>query len=213
MSDSLPRLTLFGPAVRRVAPRRPAPDRAADSSFVQGVRDFDALGRRTAERTEGGITYLVNEFWTSGQRRAHSIPEIGYRAGFKPQLPRFFVERLTVPGDRVHDPFMGRGTTPVEAALLGRRPAGNDVNPLSVLLTRLRLRPVSVSRVAEALDGVDWFSGEIENPELSVFYSERTLRQIGALRRWLFRNGPPDRAPAPEDDWISMVALTCLTGH
>ena len=71
---------------------------------------------------------LVNEFWTSRQRAAHSLHEISYRACFKPQLPRFFIKRLTAPGETVYDPFSGRGTTALEAALLGRRPVACDVN-------------------------------------------------------------------------------------
>ena len=59
----------------------------------------------------GPIRYLINEFWTAGQRQAHSIHEVSYRACFKPQLPEFFIKRLTKPGDAVYDPFMGRGTT------------------------------------------------------------------------------------------------------
>lgn len=216
MNDSLHELPLFADRSRQPAPaHRVAPVAATPvtTSFVETVRQFNAFGQRTIEREDGGIPYLINEFWTSGQRQAHSIHEISYRACFKPQLPRFFIERLTSPGDWVYDPFMGRGTTPIEAALMGRRPAGNDVNPLSVLLTRPRLRPISLSGVAKALDEVDWHSGEIEDPDLLAFYSENTLRQICALRRWLFRAAPLGSIPAPEVDWIRMVALNRLTGH
>ncbi len=181
--------------------------------FVESVRRFNAFGQRSVEQQEGGIPYLVNEFWTAGQRQAHSIHEISYRACFKPQLPSFFIRRLTSPGERVYDPFMGRGTTPVEAALLGRRPAGNDVNPLSVLLTRPRLRSISAAAVANVLNSIDWTSGNIDNPDLLAFYSERTLRQISALRQWLAENAPMDTLPDPEVDWVRMVALNRLTGH
>src|SRR6266478_9797877 len=81
------------------------------------------------------VPFFRNEFWTAKQRQANSLHEVSYRACFKPQLPRFFIERLTKPGDRVYDPFMGRGTTPLEAALLGRVPLGNDINPLSAVMT------------------------------------------------------------------------------
>src|SRR6186713_998065 len=60
------------------------------------------------------------EFWTSRQRQASPIHEISYRACFKPQLPAYFIGRLTDEGDVVYDPFSGRGTTAVEAALHGR---------------------------------------------------------------------------------------------
>ena len=45
------------------------------------------------------VPTFVNEFWTARQRQASSLHEISYRACFKPQLPRFFIERLTQPGD------------------------------------------------------------------------------------------------------------------
>src|SRR5437868_6927339 len=54
------------------------------------------------------VDYFINEFWTAKQRAANSLHEVSYRACFKPQLPRFFIERLTQPGEVVYDPFMGR---------------------------------------------------------------------------------------------------------
>ena len=72
----------------------------------------------------GSIPCFVSEFWTSRQRAAHGIHQISYRACFKPQVPRFFIERLTRPGEIVLEPFMGQRTIPIEAALLGREPHG-----------------------------------------------------------------------------------------
>ena len=122
-----------------------------DRSFVDLVRTFREFGQRSVAVQDSGINYLVNEFWTAGQRKAHSIHEVSYRACFKPQLPEFFIKRLTKRADAVYDPFMGRGTTPVQAGLMGRRPVGNDINPLSVLITRPRLRPPALSDIARRL--------------------------------------------------------------
>src|SRR5208337_1977448 len=97
------------------------------------------------------VPTYVNEFWTSKQRAASSLHEISYRACFKPQLPRFFIQRLTTPGEVVYDPFMGRGTTIIEAALLGRIPCGCDVNPLSICLARPRLEPPAMGDVQARL--------------------------------------------------------------
>jgi hypothetical protein len=118
---------------------------ASSDALIAELRGFDAFGAKTVESEQDGIPYFINEFWTSGQRRAHSLHEISYRACFKPQLPQFFISRLTAPGEGVYDPFMGRGTTPLQAALMGRRPIGNDMNPLSALLTRPRLAPPALS--------------------------------------------------------------------
>src|SRR5215472_3471962 len=63
---------------------------------------------------EDAVPVFVNEFWTSKQRAASSLHEISYRACFKPQLPRFFMERVTTANDTIYDPFLGRGTTMIE---------------------------------------------------------------------------------------------------
>ena len=71
---------------------------------------------RAREVTTQDIPVYQGELWTALQRQASSIHEISYRACYKPQLPAYFIERLTEPGDMVYDPFSGRGTTAVEAA-------------------------------------------------------------------------------------------------
>ena len=106
-----------------------------------------STARRPPTFEQAGLRYFVNAFWTAGQRRGHSMHEISYRACFKSQLPAFFIERLTEPGERVFDPFSGRGTTAVQAALMGRAPAANDVNPLSAMLSGPRLDPPSIAAV------------------------------------------------------------------
>ncbi len=154
----------------------------------------------------------VGEFWTSAQRASHPLHEVPYRACFKPDLPRFFIERLTEPGDLVYDPFMGRGTTLLEAGLLGRRAAGNDVNPLSRILLEPRLDPPRVEEVARRLSALD-LSGEVRaDLDLSMFYSPATEAQIVRLRDYLQERtaaGSEDRV----DRWIRMVATSRLTGH
>jgi hypothetical protein len=158
------------------------------------------------------VKTFTNEFWTAKQRAAHSLHEISYRACFKPQLPRFFIARLTEPGDVVYDPFMGRGTTLVEAALMGRSPYGCDVNPLSAVLCEPRLRPPSLVDVHQALGAVDFADAGEMPDELRVFYHADTLRQISALRKHLLdreRTGAMNSV----DRWIRMVAVNRLTGH
>jgi len=195
------------------AARKPSLISDPASVFEAEVRAFCDFGAKTRFEEQDGLPYYVNEFWTSGQRRAHPIHEVSYRACFKPQLPRFFIDRLSAPGEAVYDPFMGRGTTPIEAALAGRRPVGNDVNPLSLLLTRPRLNPPALAAVAARLEEVDWGRGDIEREDLLVFYHPETLRQLSALRRFLLERAPLGTQPDATDDWIRMVALNRLTGH
>jgi hypothetical protein len=155
------------------------------------------------------IRRFVNEYWTAAQRQAHSIHEVSYRACFKPQLPRFFIASLTDPGDTVYDPFAGRGTTAVEAALLGRGVISNDINPLSKILTAPRLAPPTPGAVEKRLDQIASANIPIEKPDvdLSMFYHERTLNEILRLRAFL--RGKKGKV----DAWIRMVATNRLTGH
>jgi len=163
-------------------------------------------------RTSVTVPVFTNEFWTAKQRAAHSLHEISYRACFKPQLPRFFIERLTAPGDVVYDPFMGRGTTLIEAALMGRVPSGCDVNPLSRVLCEPRLNPPAFSEVESALAAVDFDDADDAPAELLVFYHPETLREISALRKHLIHREQASALTAA-DRWIRMVAINRLTGH
>ena len=183
-------------------------------AFKEFGKSTRVLETRVA--TLGGETLsiptLVNEFWTSKQRAASSLHEISYRACFKPQLPRFFIERLTQPGEVVYDPFMGRGTTVLEAGLLGRVPCGCDINPLSIVLTQPRLQPPTLEQITRRLSEIDFGTGGEVPEDLLVFYHPETLQEICALRRHLLER----RAAGLSDfidDWIRMVAVNRLTGH
>ena len=189
-------------------------------SLLEELESFDEFGTVTrlsvTNYEAGGVIQetptLINEFWTAKQRAAHSLHEISYRACFKPQLPRFFIERLTEPGDVVYDPFMGRGTTLIEAALLGRIPHGCDINPLSQVLVRPRLRPPQPKEIAARLGEIDLARDEALPEELLVFYHPDTLREIVSLRRYLL-DRQMKMAMDEVDEWICLVALNRLTGH
>ena len=192
-----------------------------EQAFEDFIRDFRWGGVPTSvgqievcgdQDAPVRVNTFTNEFWTAKQRAAHSLHEISYRACFKPQLPRFFIDRLTRPDDVVYDPFMGRGTTLVEAGLMGRRPYGCDVNPLSAVLCEPRLRPPSLADVQRALAEVDFSDAEEMPEELLVFYHRETLRQISALRTHLLEHERRGALSAVQR-WIRMVAVNRLTGH
>lgn len=195
-------------------PEDPPSPRAETYDVLEDIRKFDVFGGRTMENESSGIRYFTNEYWTSGQRQGHSLHEVSYRACFKPQLPAFFIERLTKPGDVVYDPFMGRGTTPLQAALMGRTPAANDINPLSILLTRPRLNPPPFSAIQAVLEEVPWDQPAALDDDLLVFYHPQTLRQLTVLRNWLLDRAPLELSePDSLADWVRMVAINRLTGH
>jgi hypothetical protein len=179
--------------------------------------EFDQFGKRTVKdflevEGFGEVPVFINEFWTAKQRAASSLHEVSYRACFKPQLPRFFIERLSRPGDVVYDPFMGRGTTLIEAALLGRTPYGCDVNPLSQIFVHPRLHPPNISEITSRLKEIDFADCDEWPEKLLVFFYPETLKEICALKKYLLRK----KACCKLDNvdlWIWMVATNRLTGH
>ncbi len=186
------------------------------AKFVEDLTGFREFRRSTRIEDFSSpsleLRVFINEFWTSRQRAASSLHEISYRACFKPQLPRFFIRRLTQERGLVYDPFMGRGTTLLEAALLGRYAAGCDINPLSKILLAPRLSPPDPAAVERRIHHLD-LSRQIEIPEdLFVFYHPETLRELCSLRAYFLdreASGNLDEV----DSWIRMVATNRLTGH
>lgn len=187
-------------------------NRAIQSSFFP--EKSESLSGEWLRSQSGGVT-IENEFWTARQRQSCSLHEVSYRACFKPLLPNFFITRLTVPGDVVYDPFSGRGTTAVEAAILGRRVALNDVNPLSGILAKPRLMPPSLPEIRARLDELELHvnAGEVDDSiDWRPFYHEETYAELCKLREYLRQRKALNEEDSA-DEWIRMVATNRLTGH
>ena len=66
-----------------------------------------------------------------------------YPARFSPSVARHVIEMFSQPGDWVMDPFMGGGTSMIEAMALGRRALGVDINALAHFVATVRTTPLS----------------------------------------------------------------------
>ena len=79
-----------------------------------------------------------------GRRRTASLHEFyRYPGRFSPEFARSAIDAFTEPGDLVLDPFVGGGTTAVEAVLGGRRALVADINPLATFVTRAKTTPLT----------------------------------------------------------------------
>ncbi|GAB1443181.1 DNA methyltransferase C1 [Ignavibacteriales bacterium] len=70
-----------------------------------------------------------------------------YPAKFFPELPRWLINKYSLPDQIILDPFSGSGTTNVEAMLLGRHSVGVDVDPFAHLLAVVKTTPISAERL------------------------------------------------------------------
>ena len=66
-----------------------------------------------------------------------------YPARFHPEVARAIICAFSRKGGWVLDPFMGGGTSIIEALKLGRAVVGNDVNALARFVAEVRTRPLS----------------------------------------------------------------------
>jgi len=170
---------------------------------LQLVEDKDSVA--------GDYKRLVGELWTAQQRQMHSLHYIiSYRGSFKPELPDFCIRRYSDKGAIVMDPFTGRGTTALQANLLGRIAWASDVNPLAVKLTRAKVNPVGLDEVVLKLNEVDFrrpvdLTGYQEH--FSPFYHPDTYRELLNLKAFL----------RSKDDYVNrfieLIALSRLHGH
>lgn len=95
------------------------------------------------------MAVLAEDLEFHGMRTAYATHNLhSFPAKFPPQLPRKFILSLTEPGDTVLDPMAGSGTTLLEARLAGRHAIGFDIDPLALLLCRVKLSPLSADQAA-----------------------------------------------------------------
>ena len=172
-------------------------------SAIQLSLDFNSPNEYTVY-----LPTYVAELWTAKQRAGHSLHEVSYRACYKPQLPAYFIQKFCKKKSTVYDPFMGRGTTLIEGQLHGYPVIGNDVNPLSKILTAPRLNPPTLAEIETRLWEIQLpIDAEIDR-ELLVFFHEDTLQEIYGWRIY-FQQKQLDKV----DAWLQMVACSRLTGH
>ncbi|MEO3433216.1 DNA methyltransferase [Inquilinus sp. CAU 1745] len=114
-----------------------------------------------------------------------------YPARFSPILIGQAIETFTSPGDLVLDPYVGGGTTLVEAFARGRKSIGSDISTLATFVSQtklLTLSPVDAERFISLATAV---AGQINmhRPE-PVFENWAQLgyfRNLGSDKRWRLR--------------------------
>ena len=78
----------------------------------------------------------TNTIWAFPDRGKWATHDAKYRGNWSPYIPRNVILRYSQECDTVLDPFVGGGTTAVEAKLTNRNFIGFDINPEAVELSR-----------------------------------------------------------------------------
>ena len=77
-----------------------------------------------------------------------------YPARFSPELAKEIIKNFSSSGDWIFDPFMGGGTSIVEALAMGRYAIGVDINSLAWFVAVSKTTPISSSEVAQLRDWI-----------------------------------------------------------
>ncbi len=93
----------------------------------------------------------------NGKHNFHSFP-----AKFPPELARVFIDNLTSPGEIVLDPMAGSATTVVETISAGRTGIGFDIDPLALLMGKVKVTPLDPLKLEREVRRV------VEDAEVSL---------------------------------------------
>jgi len=131
---------------------------------------------------------LPDSWKTSVRRRwGHSLHTICPRTcSFPPRLAHYFIARYSKVGDTVLDIYSGKGTSPLEACLLGRRGIGNDVSPDAFVLTYAKTHPPPRSSFFRYLEDIRGRLQKADTSKVSdnvrLYFHHKTLGQILAMQ-------------------------------
>ena len=114
-----------------------------------------------------------------------------YPAMFHFLVVRELIKNFSQEGSFILDPFMGSGVVAGECLINGRNFVGYDINPLAVLISRVRTTPIQSKMLLEALEGISQ-SFRYKRPEIIEFHNirywfdEDVIKNLSRLRETIF---------------------------
>ncbi len=128
--------------------------------------------------------------WTFREVRAkegiHGLHS--YPAMMAPPVARTLLEHLSHPHDTVLDPFCGSGTVIAEAMRLHRFAIGLDINPLALLIARVKANPLPMEKLEQAYEHIQEQQrqlGQVEPPQfanIDYWFKPEVQQQLAVLK-------------------------------
>jgi hypothetical protein len=166
-----------------------------NTGVSQKFREVDAaIARELSE-----LSLVDRDYWTfrrgAGRRQAHGLSQ--YPAMMVPPMQAVLMGLVTQAAgnvDSIVDPFLGSGTTLVEAMRLGLNYTGQDVNPLAILISRTKAGPFHVRQLQQAIARVGEYAAtdvgdkiEADFPNVDKWFNPTVARDLSRLRRAIRR--------------------------
>lgn len=114
-----------------------------------------------------------------------------YPAMFHFGVVRELVKRFSKEGDNILDPFVGSGVTAVECLLAKRNFVGYDINPLAILISKVRCTPIARERLRSSFERtLDRFQRLEPEPvsfnNIDYWFEKQVIRDLSRLKRAIF---------------------------
>lgn len=114
-----------------------------------------------------------------------------YPAMFHFLVVRELIKRFSNENDYILDPFMGSGVVAGECIISRRNFIGYDLNPLAVLISKVRTTPIKCSVLLETLESIsEKFKHHkpenVEFPNIHYWFDDDVVENLSKLRQAIF---------------------------
>ena len=114
-----------------------------------------------------------------------------YPAMFHPRLVSLLINKYSKINEHILDPFMGSGVAAVESIILGRNFTGYDINPLAVMIAKVRSTPIDIDLVQKSLFFIldKYKYSKSENPNfmnIDYWFTEERIESISKILKAIY---------------------------
>ncbi len=114
-----------------------------------------------------------------------------YPAMFHFLVIRQLLQEFSKEADMVFDPFMGSGVVGVECLINNRHFVGYDINPLAILIAKVRCKPLPLKNLLTNLEliKIRYFKTKpeiFEFPNINYWFKPHVIQELSKLRKAIY---------------------------
>ena len=117
---------------------------------------------------------ITDSLWILNKRDNSGVHHAGYWGNFIPQIPNQLLRRYTKKGEWVLDPFLGSGTTLIEAQRLGRNAVGVELSKKVLDQTKQNIAKETDSDKVK----LEFVNGDSSSMDLANVISELNIKSF-----------------------------------